>query len=121
MSDSSQPLHLPEADSSAVSERDVHSEPLASAADQASAGMSEITNAELVLLRVRVIALEHVLIAVMSEGSDRQRQAVLDMADTITPKTDSTQHSLTIRAAQHMTSLVDRALHARAAVRKADI
>jgi len=73
------------------------------------------TNTELVLLRVRVIALENLLIAVLAEGSDRQRQAAREMAEAITPREGSTQHPLTIRAAQHMTDLVDRALHIRAA------
>ena len=70
---------------------------------------------ELVLLRVRVIALENLLIAVLAEGSDRQRQAARDMADAITPREGATQHPLTIRAAQHMTDLVDRAVHVRGA------
>ena len=75
---------------------------------------SEVTHAELVLLRVRVIALENLLIAVLAEGSDRQRQAARDMADVISPRSGSTPHPLTIRAAQHMTDLVDRAVHVRA-------
>lgn len=78
------------------------------------ADLPEVTNAELVLLRVRVIALENLLIAVLAEGSDRQRQAALEMADLISPRSGSVQHALTIRAAQHMTDLVDRALQARA-------
>ena len=73
------------------------------------------TNTELVLLRVRVIALENLLIAVLAEGSDRQRQIACEMAEAITPRVGSTQHPLTIRAAQHMTDLVDRAVQVRAA------
>lgn len=75
----------------------------------------DITNAELVLLRVRVIALENLLITVLAEGSDRQHQAARDMADTISPRPGFTAHPLTIRAAQHMNDLVDRAIHVRAA------
>ena len=73
------------------------------------------TNTELVLLRVRVIALENLLIAVLAEGSDRQRQAAREMAEAISPRAGSTQHPLTIRAAQHMTDLVDRAVRVQAA------
>ena len=73
-----------------------------------------MTNAELMLLRVRMIALENLLIAVLAEGSDQQRQAARDMADTISSHLGFTPHRLTIRAAQHMTDLVDRAVHLRA-------
>lgn len=75
-----------------VSDLEADSMPLAPAMDDASADMSEIAKAELVLLRARVIALEHVLIAVLAEGSDRQRQATLDVADTITP--NPVRHSM---------------------------
>ena len=75
----------------------------------------DMTNVELVLLRVRVIALENLLIAVLAEESDRQRQAALDMADAIMPREGFTQHPLTIRAAQHMSSLIERAERTRTA------
>ncbi len=80
---------------------------IAAAAREAHLDVPDMTNAELVLLRVRVIALENVLIAVLAEGSDRQRQTARDMADVIAPRTGSAQHTLTIWAAQHMTDLVD--------------
>lgn len=88
---------------------------IAAAAHGAQPDVPDMTNAELVLLRVRVIALENLLIAVLAEGSDRQRQLAREMADVITPRDGFTQHSLTIRAAQHMTELVDRAVHVRMA------
>jgi hypothetical protein len=81
----------------------------------AHSDVPDMTNAELVLLRVRVIALENLLIAVLAEGSDRQRQAALEMADAIMPREGFTQHPLTIRAAQHMSSLVERAERTRTA------
>jgi transposase len=83
------------------------------AAHEAHPYVPDVTNAELVLLRVRVIALESLLIAVLAEGSDQQRQLARDMADVITPRDGFTQHSLTIRAAQHINDLVDRADHVR--------
>lgn len=73
----------------------------------------DLTNAELVHLRIRVIALENLLIAVLSEGSDRQLQVARDMAEYISPRPGFTQHPLTVQAADHMTDLVDRALHFR--------
>lgn len=50
------------------------------------------------------------MVAVLAAGSDRQRQTAREMADVISPRNGITQHTLTIRAAQHMTDLVDRAV-----------
>lgn len=72
---------------------------------------SDLTNTELVQLRIRVIALENLVIAVLADGSDRQRQIAIDMAGYISPRPDATQHPLTIQAADHMTDLVHRAVH----------
>jgi hypothetical protein len=68
----------------------------------------DLTNAELVHLRMRVIALENLMIAVLAEGSDQQRQLALDMGDYIAPRAGATQHLLTIHASHHMTELVHR-------------
>lgn len=73
----------------------------------------ELTNAELVQLRVRVIALENLVITLLAEGSDRQLDLAREMAAYISPRLGSTQHPLTIRAADHMTDMVDRAVHFR--------
>jgi hypothetical protein len=73
----------------------------------------EFTNAELVHLRVRVIALENLIIALLAEGSDRQLEVVRELATYISPRAGFTQHPLTIRAADHMADAVDRALHFR--------
>ncbi len=88
---------------------------IASASQEVQHDTPDVTNAELVLLRVRVIALENLLIAVLAEGSGRQRQTALDMADVISPRAGYSQHPLTIRAAQHMSDLVARATHFRTA------
>ena len=88
---------------------------IATAEAEAEAYVPNMTNAELVLLRVRVIALENLLIAVLAEGSDHQRQTARKMAEIISPRSGATQHSLTIRASQHMTDLIDRASHIMAA------
>lgn len=77
------------------------------------ADVPDMTNAELVQLRIRVIALENLMIAVLAEGSDRQLQAAREMADYISPRPGFTHHPLTIQAADHMTDLVDRAVHFR--------
>jgi len=68
-----------------------------------------LTNAELVQLRVRVIALENLVIALLCEGSDRQVALARKMADYISPRPGFTHHPLTIHAARHMIDLVERA------------
>lgn len=74
----------------------------------------DLTNAELVQLRVRVIALESVMIAVLAEGSERQLQVARDMAGYIAPRPGFTPHPLTVQAASHIADLVDRVAHFRA-------
>jgi hypothetical protein len=86
---------------------------LASIPHEAHADVPDMTNTELVHLRIRVIALENLLIAVLAEGSDRQLQAAREMADCISPRPGFTQHPLTAQAAKHMTDFVDRAVHFR--------
>jgi hypothetical protein len=86
---------------------------IASAFDRMHADVPDLTNAELVHLRIRVIALENLLITVLAEGSDRQLQVAREMAEYISPRPGFTPHPLTIQAADHMTDLVDRAVHYR--------
>ncbi len=73
----------------------------------------DMTNTELVQLRIRVIALENMMIAVLAAGSDRQLEVAREMAEYITPRPGFTQHPLTVQAAHHMTDFVDRAIHFR--------
>jgi hypothetical protein len=68
-----------------------------------------LTNAELVQLRVRVIALENLMIMLLAEGPNRQ----LDLGREMAPRPGFTHHPLTIQAAGHMVDLVDRAIHYR--------
>lgn len=74
----------------------------------------ELTNAELVQLRIRVIALENVITALLTGASERQLDLVREMAATISPRPGFTQHPLTVQAARQMNHLVDRAGHFRA-------
>ena len=69
----------------------------------------ELTNAELVHLRVRVIALENLVIALLTQGSDQQLTIAREMAAYISPRPGFTQHPLTIHAAAQMNDCVDRA------------
>jgi len=80
--------------------------PRAEGGEQAQ--IPEMTNAEIVALRVRVIALENVLISLLTTASDHQLQLIREMADYISPRPGFTPHPLTIHAAEHMVDLVDR-------------
>ncbi len=75
--------------------------------------IAELTNAELVQLRVRMIALENLVIALLAEVPDRQLGLVREMATYISPRPGFTQHPLTVHAAAHMIDLVERAGHFR--------
>lgn len=68
-----------------------------------------LTNTELVELRVRVIALENLVIALLAQASDQQLDAAREMATYISPRPGFTQHVLTVHAADHMLDLVKRA------------
>lgn len=73
----------------------------------------EISNTEMVHLRVRVIALENLLIAVLAKGSNAQIAIAREMAEYIVPRPGSTQHPLTLQAGSHMAGLIGRALQFR--------
>lgn len=97
----------------ALSRWDEEGGAIAAAPQAASLDEHELTNAELVHLRIRVIALENMMIAVLAEGSDRQLEVAREMAEYISPRQGATQHPLTIQAADHMTDFIERARHFR--------
>lgn len=106
----SQPLPMEaEIRRSALSRWDNEGGALAKSAPDVVAASRELTNTELVQLRIRVIALENLMIAVLAEGLEKQRQMARDMAAFVTPRPGYTQHPLTIHAADHITDLVARA------------
>jgi hypothetical protein len=72
-----------------------------------------LTNTELVRLRVRVIALENLVITMLAEASDRQLERIREMASFISPRPGSAHHHLTIHAASQMLNLANRARHFR--------
>ncbi|MBT2327037.1 hypothetical protein J7E62_32655 [Variovorax paradoxus] len=65
-----------------------------------------LTNAELVQLHIRVIALENLVIALLAEASDRQLELAREMAAYIAPRPGFTRHHLTVDGAAQMISLV---------------
>ncbi len=76
-------------------------------------GAPDLTNTELVQLRVRVIALENLVTALLVGASDRQHDLARSMAEQISPRAGMTPHPLTIQAASLMNQLVGRAIHYR--------
>ncbi|WP_375309788.1 hypothetical protein WHZ77_21565 [Bradyrhizobium sp. A5] len=83
------------------------------APDDERIAIPNLTNAELVTLRIRVIALENLMISLLAIASDDQLKLAREMAGYITPRPGCTQHPLTIHAAAHMVDLVERANHFR--------
>lgn len=82
--------------------------------DDGQSAIPELTNAELVQLRIRVIALENLVIALLAEASSREFDLAREMAAYISPRPGFTPHPLTIHAAAQMIHLVERAEHFRA-------
>lgn len=68
-----------------------------------------LNNVEWIQLRIRVIALENLAIALLADAPARQQGLAREMATYISPRPGFTPHPLTLRAADEMLSLVDRA------------
>ncbi len=68
-----------------------------------------LTNTELVHLRVRLIAAENLLLALLAEGTQAQTAMAKEMSAYILPRDGHTPHPLTIHAAQQMLQLLERA------------
>jgi hypothetical protein len=71
--------------------------------------MPKTAEAELGALRVRVIALENLVIALLASGTHQQRELAGRMNPHIAPRPGFTNHPLTTRAAAHLTDLIERA------------
>jgi hypothetical protein len=84
-----------------------------SAATYAAAGTPPLTNAELVQLQIRVIALERIVMALLAHPADGQLEVIREMAAYIYPRAGHTPHPLTIGAAGQMMSLLQGAEHFR--------
>ena len=68
-------------------------------------------NTELEHLRSRLIALENLLIAMLSQAHDRQLDLGCEMAAFISPRPGFTHHPRTVGAATQMVHLLHRAQH----------
>ena len=71
----------------------------------------EIGDAEDGNLRVRLIALENIVVALLVEAPESQFERVREMAEYISPRSGKTPHRLTIEAARNVLALVERATH----------
>jgi hypothetical protein len=71
--------------------------------------LPKMGEAEIAALHVRVIALENLVIALLSAPPDRKLEVAREMAAYISPRPGFTRHPLTIHAATHMLDLVERA------------
>ena len=70
-----------------------------------------LTELEIIQLRVRVIALENLVIALLAHGSDQVITKSRELANHISPRSGTTQHRLTIHASTHMRDLIERSTH----------
>lgn len=69
-----------------------------------------LTNAELVQLQIRVIALENLVVALLSNASDQQLGLVRDIAASIFPRPGTQHHRLTVKATAQMEHLAQRSM-----------
>lgn len=67
-----------------------------------------LTNAELVQLQIRVIALENLVTALLAGATDQTSGLARELASSISPRPGFTPHHLTIHAAAQMVHLVER-------------
>ncbi len=64
---------------------------------------------ELIQLRVRIIALENLVVALLAAPSDQRLDLARELANYISPRAGFTPHHLTVGAANQMIHLVERA------------
>ncbi len=69
----------------------------------------DFTQTELTRLRMRVIALENLVMALFAAATSRQHDLAREMASYISPRPGMTPHPLTIHAANQILHLLDRA------------
>ncbi len=83
--------------------------PQAVAPEREGAVASTPTAQDWAELRTRVIALENLVIALLSTATESQRALARTMADYIAPRPGATPHRVTLHASHRMTDLVERA------------
>jgi hypothetical protein len=81
--------------------------------EQLKIDVAQPANIELAQLRIRMIALENLVITLLAEASDRQLNLAGEMAAFISPRPGFTPHSITVRAASQMKNLIERSVRFR--------
>ena len=76
--------------------------------DQDLSAVPLFCNTEMVQLRIRVIALENLMIALLARALAEQLDLVREMAAYISPRPGHAPHRMTIHAAAQMLSLLNR-------------
>jgi hypothetical protein len=76
-----------------------------------AADVPQSTGTELEHLRIRVMALENLVISLLSQAPERPRAMAREMAMFISPRPGFTPHTRTLAAAAEMVHLVERAQH----------
>lgn len=74
----------------------------------------EIGNAEDGNIRIRLIALENMVVALLAGASGTQSKMVREMPKYISPREGMTAHRLTMEAARNMLAMIERAARYRA-------
>lgn len=69
----------------------------------------EIGDAQAGNIRVRLIAIENILVALLAEASDDRLELIREMAEFISPRPGMTPHRLTLEAARNMRAIIERA------------
>jgi len=75
----------------------------------ASTVAGEIGDAEKANIRVRLIALENLVVALLAGAPDDKSDLAREMARYISPRPGATPHRLTIEAARNMLAIIARA------------
>ncbi len=79
------------------------------AADCEKWDIPPLSDAEIIQLRIRVIALENMVLGLLSTASDHQLASIREIAEYISPRADAKPHPLTLHAATQIEHFVERA------------
>lgn len=71
--------------------------------------VGKVGDAEEVNIRIRLIALENIVVALLASAPESQSELVREMARYISPRAGATPHRLTAEAARNMEAIVKRA------------
>ena len=107
----SPPINAMELRQRALSRWDNEGGALAHGTKPSPATTTPLTDAELIHLRVRVIALENIVIALLATGTVKQQALASEMAEVIRPREGAVSHPLTTEAASLIDGLVARSRH----------